>query len=246
MSEGMLLSPRSLPKGPTWKRSGSGLIVPESRSGRGVTALGGKAQVQFYAQRASGDPDPLFVISDGEARLNGSLLLPGSVLQARADTHFGASGFIEFNQFGEWFSGWIDVAVFDDVVIDEYITAIDHVLQPGPLTVQLLSSSSFTEFWDIYLHVRMLRNGSVVWPSPTATNGSEISETLLEGNSVTEIIFFGNYLQYLEFGPSPGTVDYKWQVQIEVLSSQEDDDDMGSNWSFEGSQARMLIPRNEI
>lgn len=211
-----------------------------------MTALGGKSQVQIYAQTANGDPEPTLIIEGGEARVNGSLLLPGSVIQARAETHFGASGFITFINEGLFETGMMDIIEYETIAIDEFTTVIDHVFQPGMLSVELLSSSGFNETWYVDVFIRLLKNGSVIWPSPSSTNGHWASETELRGESVSAVIFPSDYFQALEFEPASGSATYKWQVNIGVETSQDDEDDIGSNWSFVGSQSRMLIPRNEI
>jgi hypothetical protein len=197
----------------------------------GVTALGGKSQVQIYAQKAVGDPVPVFTVADNAVRLDGSVLFPRDVLgAAKEQGGVVARSGITYSG-GVYDSGWID-AVEVDAIVDATTDCVDLSMQVG--NVDFSFSAAMTA------SIRLLRNGTQIHPPSAFSNGIPIFGT--SGALATSVYSIAPY-DFVDLPPSSGTYTYKWQVRMRVASGGSGS---GDNFSFAGLFVRAIYPKNQI
>lgn len=204
----------------------------------GVTALGGKPQVQLYAETSSGSARQALVLEDGRARLDGKLLLPRSVVGIQPETGSTIGQNPITYSSGNYDSGWVD-AVEHEVEVDNVTEFVDFNLFIGPYAWAFQISAGSVSF-----AVRLTRNGTQVWPPPAYTNGAQqwpdFVLTTVNVSITTQRLV--DPVMALDFPPSPGTYTYKWQGRFRISGGVG----TGAYWSAGPMMSRVLLPKNQV
>lgn len=199
-------------------------------------ALSEKAQVQVYAQRASGDPVPTLVINGDHTRIQGRLLLAQSVLGARAVAGEQVSRSISYSS-GSYDSGWLDL-ITHLVDVDDATEFVDFNIHLGAFDASLTGTagSRFT------LATRLTRNGTQVWPPSAITVGHLLATASNYSTATASGLILKKPVLALDFPPSSGEYTYKWQVRATVINGTG----AGNSWSIDATIGRVLLPKNQI
>jgi hypothetical protein len=216
---------------------GRGKTASVSRS---LQALGGKSQVQLYAQQSSGDPIPVFEVVDGQSRFR-NVILPGSVIGTEAKVQASAIGATNVNTVYD--SGWIDILSWT-LTTDARNYFIDISVTTGVLTV-VLTHSGLAEF---RAYVRMLKDVTTSeWPAPGWDASSAPGFPYAGGftGPVNSDVMIGDAFRWWEPTPTPGVHTYTWQIRVtfgNILATPSST----NSWSLSGFRGRLLTPRNQL
>jgi hypothetical protein len=226
----------------------------------GVTALGGKPQITFYAQVEDGDPVPVMLISNGTVKIVGAKLTvtdsafapaaafdgsfiedltvntisitQGAVLAAQAATPSNPSYSSLTTTGGAYDSNYVTIASFT-VDVNEFTEFVrtDMILSE----VLINWSGSGSVLYQIRL--RLLRDGTdVVWP-PSGTPYSITSST--RATDLAQV----NPFAWIDFPDDEGSHTYEWQIRINCSGAITSGT---GSWSAGPVQAAVQVPKNQI
>ncbi len=217
----------------------------------GVTAIGGKPQIVFYAQVAAGDPVPVMTITNGEVQIvgarlsvtdedgapaaafNGSFIqdltvgtlkfVEGSILNPQVGVFSGVSLRTDALASGDAATAWVDIGSFT-VAVDSLTENI--IAQISFAQVVLITTISGA---SVGVELQFLRDTTLV---------NSVS-VMHPGGPMPILPFMG---MNIDAPPSTGTKVYKWQVRAHKTAGGSGN----VQWAVGGSRASLFQPKTGI